>query len=181
MEIPGFDVYAFPNNRDVLYAVKVYEPRIMDKRVDIVVEMFIHKDCGPVFLKQGNVKNPQFLIRSSAGGLLKPVGMGLAKRVREVLVSRPVGDTITGCDDAVKELTNLFGSIPISTFPVNVRVPIVLVKSIEYENRLGGRKSIKRGVFEMKPHNFGFIIATEQGLKKMMAKVDKTITALARA
>ena len=178
MKIPGFDIYAFPNNKNVLYAVKVYEPQILGKKLDVVVELFIHKGCGPVFLKQGSAKNPQFLIKNSLGGLLKLVGTGITKKVRDVLMSRPVGDTLTGCDEAVAELTNLFGSIPISTFPVNIRMPVVLVESIEYESKLGGRKPVKRGVFEMKPRNFGYIIATEQGLKRMLTKIEKAIRAL---
>jgi len=178
VEIPGFDIYAFPNNKNVLYVVKVYELRIVGNKIDVVVEMFIHKGCGPVFLKQGGAKNPQFLIKNSTEGLLKPIGTGIAKKVRDVLVSRPVGDILTGCDEAIADLTNLFGSIPISTFPVNIRMPVVLVESIEYESKLGSRKSVKRGVFEMKPQNFGYIITTEQGLKRMLTKMEKAIRAL---
>ena len=175
MEIPGFDIYSFPDNPRILYAVKKYGIRIGGSPASVVVELIVRRGCKQVFVGQGGTRGPQFLIRTSAQGLLRPLGTAVVKDLRDIFMLKRVGDTSKGCEAAIEELSGVFGSLAIPEATVNARIPVMIVEKLEYQSKLGKRKEFKRAVIEMKPERFGYVVATAGGLKQMIKKLDKLI------
>ncbi|MBR9689930.1 MAG: hypothetical protein GOV01_03475 [Candidatus Altiarchaeota archaeon] len=175
MDLPDFDLYSFPNKPEVLYAIRDFEFKMQKEYFKLVIELVIRQNCPRVLIKQGTAKNPQFLIRNMAEGLLRPVGSAIAREVRKVIFERPVGDIFEGCTEAIADLGSVFGSLPLPAGEVVVRIPIILANHVEFENKLGTRRSLKRVVFELKPQGFGYLISTEHGIHTMVNKFEQGI------
>lgn len=178
MEIPGFDLYSFPSQPEVLYAIRDFDFRVGEDDFELIVELLITQSGQRAVVKQGAAKAPKFLIRNSAEGFLKPIGAGVSREIRKVLFSYPAGDVLEGCGDAVAEAGSFFGVLPLPGADVVARIPVVVTHYVEFENKLGSRRNVKRAVFELKPQNFGFVVATEHGLEAMAEEIQKRIKAL---
>ncbi|MBR9680234.1 MAG: hypothetical protein GOU98_00220 [Candidatus Altiarchaeota archaeon] len=175
MDLKGFDVYSFPSKPEVLYAIRDYEIKIKDSYFKFVIELFIRQNCPRILIKQGNSRNPQFLIRNMSEGLLRPIGAGVAREIRKIIFQRPVGDIFEGCVEAIADIGSVFGSMPLPGGSVVVRIPVILANHVEFENKTKNRRQAKRVVFELKPQGFGYMIATQKGLEIMIDKIDKGI------
>ncbi len=178
MEVPGFDLYAFPSRPGMLYAIRNFELKVGGEPLELIVELLIKKGCHRTVIKQGKAKKPSFLIQNSAEGLLKPVGAGLSKEIRKLLFSCPAGDILEGCADAIRELSAAFGSLPLPSTDVAARIPVVLAEYVEFESNSGSRRDVKRAVFELKPSGYGYLVATPHGLEEMAETLERRLRAL---
>jgi hypothetical protein len=178
MEIKGFDIYSFPSRPEVSYAIKDFEFKVSGEQFRVIVELLIRENCHRVLIKQGNAKKPNFLITNSAESLMKPIGAGVSKEIRKVLFAQPAGDVMEGCGEAVGDVSEVFGTVAVPAADVVARIPVIMSNYVEFENKVGNRRHVKRAVFELKPQHYGYVVATEHGLADMVKEFEAKLRAI---
>ncbi len=175
MNIPGFDVYAFHDRPDVLYAIRDFEVKSAAGVIKVIVELLVKVGCPEVILTQKRPKPPKFLINNYAEGLARPVAGSIARSLRDLLVSRPTADAMEGCAGAVAELSSSFGKVPVPAADLVARIPVIAAGKIRVRDKLGNVRSVNRANFELEPQGYGYAISTEHSLKIFPEKIEHAI------
>lgn len=180
MELPGFQMHSFPMNPSVFYAFKdlSFKTKNFERPIVISAEILIRREDDRVLIKQGNAKLPDFLIRSQpSDGFMKATLKSAESILRNIIYSNPTGDTISGGGRSIAELSSIFSALPMPEGNMNFRLPIIVSENIQFENNMSSVYPVERAVFEMTPQKFGFVFATSESLKALVAEIEASFKA----
>ncbi len=175
MEIPGFDIYSFPERPEILYAIKDFNFYFNNLPLKTTIEFLIRQNCQKILIKHGTTKKPNFLIKNDSQGLLRPLSANIVQAIRKVLFANPSGDTMEGFTQSILEVSGVFGTLPLPSADVSVRIPILQTRELWYNDGIHPSKQLDQIIFELKPKQFGYLAVTEKGLKNFVQSITTKI------
>jgi len=175
MDIPGFDVYSFPENPEILYGIKDFNFYFNELPLKTTIEFFIRQNCPEIIIKRGTTKKPNFLIKNNAHGLLRPLSANIIQSIRKLLFSNPAGNIIEGYSQSIREVSNVFSTLSLPSADVSVRLPIIQTRELLYDDGIHPPRQVNQIIFELKPRRFGYLAVTEKGLNDFVNNIIRKV------